>query len=91
MRIGRVVGTVTASVKDTKLAGHKMLIVDVLDADGSLIEPSIVAIDNVGAGVGERVLMVCGSAARIPAGVSNIGVDETIVAIIDEISLTHRN
>ena len=89
MRIGRVVGTVTGSVRDAKLAGYKLLIVDIEDADGSRIESSLIAIDNVGAGVGEQVMVITGSAARIPSGVSGIA-DATIVGIIDEISLTHR-
>ena len=54
------------------------------------MESSVVAIDSVGAGVGDSVLVVCGSAARIPAGISNIAVDATVVAVIDEISITHR-
>lgn len=90
MRIARVIGTVTASVKDTKLAGHKLLIVDFQDGEGNLLEPSVVAVDSIGAGVGELVLVVNGSAARIPAGVSNIAVDATIVAIIDEITLSRK-
>ncbi len=90
MRIARVIGTVTASVKDTKLAGHKLLVVDIQDGEGNLLEPSVVAVDSIGAGTGELVLVVIGSAARIPAGVSNIAVDATIVAIIDEITLTRK-
>ena len=90
MRLARVVGTVTASVKQPKLAGHKLLIVDIQDADGSLLEASVVAVDDVGAGVGELVLVVCGSAARIPATLSNTAVDAAIVAIVDEVALTHR-
>ncbi len=90
MRIARVTGTVTASVKDTKLAGHKLLVVDIQDGEGNLLEPSVVAVDSIGAGVGELVLVVSGSAARIPAGISNIAVDATIVAIIDEITLSRK-
>ncbi len=86
MRIAKVTGTVTASVKDSKLSGHKLLIVDIQDAEGNTLESSVVAVDSVGAGVGEMVLVVCGSAARIPAAVANIAVDATIVAIIDEIT-----
>ncbi len=90
MRIARVTGTVTASVKEPKLAGHKLLVVDIEDGEGNKMESSVVAIDSVGAGVGDSVLVVCGSAARIPAGISNIAVDATVVAIIDEISITYR-
>ena len=90
MRIARVVGTVTASVKDKKLAGLKLLVVDIQDGAGNLLESSVVAVDNIGAGVGELVLVVSGSAARIPAGISNIATDATVVAIIDEITLTQK-
>ena len=90
MRIARVDGTVTASVKDKKLAGLKLLVVDIQDGAGNLLESSVVAVDNIGAGVGELVLVVRGSAARIPAGISNIPADATVVAIIDEITLTQK-
>ena len=57
MRIARVTGMVTASVKQPKLAGHKFLVVDIEDGEGNRLEASVVAVDTVGAGVGEHVLV----------------------------------
>ena len=54
MRIARVIGIVTGTVKDTQLSGQKMLIVDVLDAENNVIDPSLVALDVCSAGPGER-------------------------------------
>lgn len=90
MRIARVVGTVTASVKDPNLSGHKLLVVDIEDGQGRPIESSVVAIDMVGAGVGESVLVVYGSGARNLPSISGVAVDASIVAIIDEVCITHR-
>ena len=90
MRIGRVVGTVTASVKEPRLASHKMLVVDIEDGGGKVIESSVVAVDTVGAGIGESVLVVVGSAARLPSPVAGISVDAAIIAIIDEISIQRK-
>ena len=90
MRIARVTGMVTASVKQPKLAGHKFLVVDIEDGAGNRLEASVVAVDTVGAGVGEHVLVVSGSAARIPSGIANIAVDAAVVAIIDEITISHH-
>ena len=87
MRIAMVTGVVTATVKDVQLVGHKLLVVDITDAQGTVLEPSVVVTDVCGAGVGEQVLVASGSAARLPAGSSGIATDATAVAIIDEISL----
>lgn len=87
MKIARVTGTVTATVKDPQLVGHKLLIVDIENGYGDVEERSVVAVDTVGAGVGEYVLIVLGSAARIPRRVSGIAVDASIVGIIDQISI----
>lgn len=85
MKIVRVTGTVTATVKAQGLAGQKLLIVDVQDAKGKLLQPGIVAIDTVGAGRGDLCLMVEGSAARIPAG--GLPVDTALIAVLDQVSV----
>lgn len=91
MRIARVVGTVTGTVKEPTLASHKLLIVDIEDGEGNVLEPSVVAVDTVGAGSGERVLVATGSAARIPSPVAGLSVDVAIIAIIDEISFFRKS
>ncbi|MGE4527708.1 MAG: EutN/CcmL family microcompartment protein [Rhodospirillaceae bacterium] len=85
MVIGQVIGTVVASRKHERLVGSKIQIVQPLaprtgEADGT----PFVAVDAVGAGVGEQVLVVRGSAARIAVDRENSPVDATIVGIIDQ-------
>ncbi len=87
MRIARVTGIVTGTVKDTQLSGQKMLIVDVLDAENNVIDPSLVALDVCSAGPGDMVVVTTGSAARLSSQTTGISTDATIVAIIDEITL----
>ena len=87
MKIARVTGSVTATAKDAQLVGHKLLICDVVDAKSKVLDASIVAVDTVGAGPGELVLIVTGSAARLPSGTSGMPVDATITAIVDSIDL----
>lgn len=83
MIIGKVVGSVISTRKSEKLVGNKFMIVEPVDgrkpADGRII-----AIDNIGAGIGELVMVVQGSAARIGCGMENAPVDAAIVGIIDE-------
>ena len=87
MKLARVTGTVTATAKDAQLAGCKLLVCDVVDGKGQVLEPALVAVDTVGAGVGESVLVVCGSAARLPAGSSGLPIDATITAIVDHVEI----
>ena len=82
MIVGKVVGSVVATRKNEKLTGNKFLIVEPYkNMEGA---GRIVAIDNVGAGIGEDVLVALGSAARIGCGVDSAPVDAAIVGIIDD-------
>lgn len=87
MKIAKVIGTVTATVKAERLTGHKLMVVNLMDSDGGLIAPALVAPDTVGAGVGDTVLLSEGSAARMAAGLSSAPVDLAIVAIVDRVSI----
>lgn len=87
MKIARVTGTVTATVKEPGLAGTKLLVTDVEDGAGNVLEHSLVAADTSGAGVGDMVLLVQGSAARLSAGTGTLPVDAAIVAVIDHVEL----
>lgn len=83
MIIGKVVGSVHATRKSEKLVGNKFMIIEPLhQMEGGLSQ--IVAIDIIGAGVGEYVLVAQGSAARIGCGIETAPVDAAIVGIIDE-------
>lgn len=81
MRVGRVIGAVVSTVKDDGLTGAKLLVVAPIEGAG---EP-FVAVDAVGAGRGEVVLVVTGSAARAVEITRNSPADSAIVAIIDRL------
>lgn len=85
MLIGKVVGSVVSTRKNEKLVGNKFMIVETLPRFGFEAQ-RLVAIDNVGAGMGEAVLIALGSAARIGTYAENSPVDAAIVGIIDDIS-----
>jgi ethanolamine utilization protein EutN len=83
MIIGKVVGSVVSTRKNENLIGNKFLIVEPTAEMGKT--GNIVAIDNVGAGIGEIVLVATGSAARIGCGLDNAPIDAAIVGIVDEL------
>jgi ethanolamine utilization protein EutN len=88
MVIGKVIGTVVATRKHERLVGGKIQIIQPLEP--STLEPQgelFVAVDAVGAGVGEQVLVARGSAARKAVDNESAPVDATIVGIIDEIDI----
>lgn len=82
MIIGKVIGSVVSTRKNANLVGNKFLVVEPLKCMGT--KSNIVAIDNVGAGIGEAVLVACGSAARIGCDMDNSPVDAAIVGIVDD-------
>lgn len=83
MIIGKVVGSLFSTRKSDKLVGNKFMIVEPIDAMKESGE-QLVAIDTIGAGIGEYVLVAQGSAARVGNGMSDVPVDAAIVGIIDE-------
>lgn len=84
MIIGKVVGTVICTRKNDNLVGNKFLIVDPMEKMASASADRIVAVDNVGAGIGEIVLVATGSAARVGCGNETSPVDACIVGIVDD-------
>lgn len=82
MIVGKVVGSIVATRKNENLLGNKFLIVEPYKNMNS--NDRIVAIDNVGAGIGEIVLVATGSAARIGCDVESSPVDAAIVGIVDD-------
>lgn len=96
MFIGRVQGHVVSSAKDKAIIGHKLLMIEPLKigysksggADkASGFEPTgraIVALDRVGAGEGQLVLITQGSSARMAQGCGEAPIDAVVVGIIDE-------
>lgn len=87
MFLGKVIGTVWATRKDDQMVGMKLQIVREVDLDYEEKERFVVAVDSVGAGVGEIVLVAQGSSARQTALTHNKPVDAVISAIVDKIDV----
>ncbi|HMM21112.1 MAG TPA: EutN/CcmL family microcompartment protein [Selenomonadales bacterium] len=87
MWVGKIIGTLVATPKDDSLTGSKLLIVQPLTFGGGKRGYPVVAVDAIGAGTGETVLVVEGSSARHVHGKPNSAVDAAIVGIIDSIEL----
>jgi microcompartment protein CcmK/EutM len=87
MLIARIVGTVVATRKDERLVSSKLLVVRPIDPSGKPEGNYLVAVDTVNAGVGETVLVVSGSSARMAAGLKDSPVDAAIVGVVDQIEV----
>lgn len=86
MQIARVVGTVVSTQKNRKLEGAKLLLVQPLGLDDAPRGTALLAIDSVGAGVSERVIVVLeGRAAQEALGKKLAPVDAAIVGIVDQL------
>ena len=83
MQLARVLGEVVSTMKDANLTGSKLLILQPLAADGSAAGRTLVALDSVGAGVGENVFFVRGREAAFPFYPDEPPTDATIVGIVD--------
>jgi len=90
MLLGRVIGTVVSTNKEQELNGLKLLLVRGADIEGKATGSLVVAVDAVGAGVGEVVLYASGSSARQTRVTKDRPVDATIMAIVDSIELDGR-
>ena len=88
MRIAKIIGTVVSTQKDERLKGKKLLVVKPITPDGKESGDYVVAVDTVGAGFHERVLIVGGSSARMAEGNKDCPVDTAIVGVIDTIEYT---
>ena len=87
MLLAKIVGTVVATRKDARLVSNKLLIVRPVDPKGKAEGNHLVAIDTVDAGVGETVLIVSGSSARMASGMKDCPIDAAVVGIIDTIDV----
>lgn len=92
MFLGKVIGTVWSTKKDENLTGSKLLIVRQLDLELNEKNNFVVAVDSVGAGEGEVVLVATGSSARQTNITKNKPVDAVIMAIVDklDVSIKHQ-
>ena len=87
MRLAKITGTVTATVKHPALAGKKLLLAEFMDPAGKAAPSACLAVDACGAGVGDTVIVTSGSAARMAAGLGAAPVDLSVIAIVDRIDL----
>jgi len=87
MIVAKIVGTVVATRKDERLVSNKLLVARPVDPHGKADGSYLVAVDTVEAGVGETVLIVSGSSARMASGMKDCPVDAAVVGIIDTIRI----
>ena len=83
MQLARVVGDVVATIKDANLAGIKLLVVQPVTASGEDAGRALVALDSIGAGVGEHVFFVRGREAAFPFYPAEPPADATVIGIVD--------
>lgn len=83
MLLGRVAGTLVASRKDEGLEGQKLLVVQNVGIDGEDTAGYVIAVDSVGAGVGDVVLYAGGSSARQTTATKDRPCDAVVMAIVD--------
>ena len=87
MLLAKVIGTVVATRKDPRLVSNKLMVARSVDPRGKVDGQYVVAVDTVDAGVGETVLVVSGSSARMAAGMKDCPVDAAIVGIVDAVEI----
>jgi len=87
MQTAIVIGTIVATRKDERLVGHKLLLAQPVDMDRNPIGEPVVAVDTVGAGIGEYVFFTEGTAARYAANQKESPIDAAVVGIIDSMDI----
>ncbi|QCX34516.1 ethanolamine utilization protein EutN [Caloramator sp. E03] len=90
MYLAKVIGNVVSTQKDSKFIGTKLLLVQRIDARENPIGDVIVAVDTVGAGINEIVLVITGSGARLVYEDRNVPADASIIGIVDNIEVDDR-
>ena len=83
MQLARVIGDVVSTHKDQGLTSHTLLVLQPITLDGHDIGRTVVAVDAVGAGVGERVFFVRGKEASFPFYPTEVPADAGVVGIVD--------
>jgi ethanolamine utilization protein EutN len=84
MQMARVIGDVVATYKDPTFEGNRLMLLQPINADGTNAGRPLVAVDSVGAGVGETVFFVRGREASFPFHPVEMATDAGIVGIVDE-------
>jgi microcompartment protein CcmK/EutM len=88
VQLARVIGEVVSTIKDANLTGMKLLVLQPLTAAGESAGRTLVALDSVGAGVGENVFFVRGREAAFPFYPVEPPTDAAIVGIVDHWDMT---
>ncbi len=83
MQLARVIGDVVSTHKDANLVGLKLLILQPVAPDGTDVGRTLVAVDAIGAGTGERVFFVRGKEASFPFYPTEVPTDAGVVGIVD--------
>jgi ethanolamine utilization protein EutN len=91
VQLARVIGDVVATVKDPNLGGIRLLILQPIAASGDSAGRTLVALDSVGAGVGENVFFVRGREAAFPFYPGEPPADATVIGIVDRWDLETKN
>ena len=91
MILAKVLGTVVSTRKDRGLSGLKLLLARELDARFQPVGNQVVAVDAVGAGEGEIVLVAAGSSARLTEATKDRPVDHVICGIVDTVEVDGRD
>jgi ethanolamine utilization protein EutN len=87
--LGRVVGNLVATQKNEKLEGAKLLLVQPLDLEGRDKGGTVLAIDGVDAGEGDRVLLIQdGRSAQLVLGRGVAAVDAAVIGVVDAVEIT---
>ena len=90
MFLAKVIGNVVATQKNAKFEGMKLLVLQPYISVGDALKPSgssVVAVDTLGAGLGECVLFTQGSSARLTSATKDAPVDAVIVGIVDSVEV----
>lgn len=86
MELARVEGTIVSTAKSERLQGYKLLLLNLVNPDMKPTSSYVVAVDAVGAGEGEVVIVVRGSSARQAEKLSNVPTDASIIGIVDSVN-----
>jgi ethanolamine utilization protein EutN len=90
VQVARVIGDVVASIKDPRLSGHRLLVLQPISTDRTPFGRTLVAVDSTGAGVGEEVFFVRGREASFPFLPDEPPVDACVIGIVDHWDLVDK-
>jgi ethanolamine utilization protein EutN len=91
MKLVKVIGSVTSTIKDASLSGFKLMLVQAIEPDLQEINDFFVAVDTIGLGEGETGLITIGSTAKYSESTRHKNVDAAIVAKVERIDLENNN